>query len=285
MRTNHHFSENGPAVQLSAAHSIFPFQLAHFWKQQGLDTALVTRDLRHDSHGPHGTPIVCSANYRTALDRALTFAPVSLVAHYFEKALIMPFRSRYYRRTGRPRNEAREERFVRHLVAASPTARAARSFSPRFVFGHEITHYGLATAMCDGIPRILFPWGGDVFLYAETSPFMSWIVRRALKSVDLVLPSSTTAARHIQERFGVSPEVAQPLSWGIDRADFERADPPTRVRLLSELGVTDDSRLVLNSRQFNPIWGCFETLDAFLETRSNLAVSSTDSRSLTDRCL
>jgi len=261
----HGFSADGPAVQLSAANSIFPFQLARFWQSHNLETVLVTRDTNHELGARHqDTTVVESTAYRRGLDRLLSRGSVRRALLRMEQLAVAPFRVGYHRRTGRPTSEGWAPHFVRHLLDAPATARAARSFRPRFVFGHEVTSYGPATAICRGIPRILFPWGGDVFLYAETSPFVRTLVQKSLRSVDLVLPSSTTAAHHIRQRFGVHEDVVHPLSCGIDRTLFQRAGAADRESLLADLGIPADRHIILNCRQFSPVWGCFEALDSFL---------------------
>ena len=264
--TDRGFSANGPAVQLSAANSIFPFQLAEFWQSRGLETVLVTRDANHELGARHrDTTVVVSTAHRNGFDRILSKAPIRRVLLRMEQLAVAPFRASYHHRTGRPREEGWAPQFVGHLLDAPATARAATSLRPRFVFGHEVTSYGPATAICRGIPRILFPWGGDVFLYAETSPFVRTMVQKSLRSVDLVLPSSTTAAHHIRQRFGVRDDVVHPLSWGIDRAMFQRAGTAVRERLLADLEIPEDHQVILNCRQFSPVWGCFEALDSFLD--------------------
>jgi len=138
-----------------------------------------------------------------------------------------------------------------------------------FVLGHEVTSYGPALARCRGTAKVLFPWGGDVFLYARTSPFLWLLARSALRSADLVLPSSATAARHIVDRFRVPAHRVRPVSWGVDRSMFRRAAPPERARILAKLGLPPAANIVLNVRQFHPLWGCFVALEAFLKLASD----------------
>jgi glycosyltransferase involved in cell wall biosynthesis len=155
--------------------------------------------------------------------------------------------------------------FADYVTAAWPTIRAVRAERPSFVFGHEVTTYGLPTALCRGLPRIIFPWGGDVFTYAESTPFQFALTKFSLHAVDLIVPSSTTAARHICARFGVAPEKVHPVSWGVDRKTFKRATADERRAICDRWKIDPAATIMLNPRRFRPDWGAFVALDAFIQ--------------------
>jgi glycosyltransferase involved in cell wall biosynthesis len=252
------------AVQLAAANSLFPRQLAEFWRAKGVRTALVTRDLP-DPESERAFDVVLTRN--DVMPRGAhgwLRARLIQLSHLLERALVAPFRSSYHRRTGRPRSEGWYPWFVGPLIDSGPLARAALSLDPLFAFGHEVTSYGPAVARCRGVPKILFPWGGDVFLHSRTSPFLWLLARSVLRSVDVVLPSSSTAARSIQERFKIPARRVRPLSWGVDRGMFRQATPPERERILARWGIPPAASVVLNVRQFHPLWGSLVALEAFL---------------------
>ncbi|MGH7199789.1 MAG: glycosyltransferase family 4 protein, partial [Planctomycetaceae bacterium] len=153
--------------------------------------------------------------------------------------------------------------WVDHFWDAFAIARAVRALRPRFVFAQEASSYGFAAALCRRVPRIVFPWGGDVFNYAESSPFVGGMTRFALRRADLIVPSSTTAARHIARRFGVPAEKIQAVSWGVDRSLFRPADERTRAEICREYGIDPRSILVMNVRRFRPFWGSRQAMEAF----------------------
>src|SRR5215213_952863 len=198
------YHAGGPAVMLGESTSFFPAQLASYWRSKGINVVLVTHRADALPTLPDGTPVVRSRDYETRMTHAATRHVMNPVLWRMER--LMPrFKQRFERVTG---VSADTELWLPYLAAyvnaAWPTVRAARAQHPRFVFGHEVTTYGLPTALCRGVPRIIFPWGGDVFTYAESSPFHFALTRFCLRTVDLIVPSSTTAARHICERFKVS---------------------------------------------------------------------------------
>lgn len=257
------FDPSGPAVQLADSSSIFPHQLAREWIRRGIPSAIATT--RAAGHAPNdpAVPILRSKDYETeALRRARRITKP--VLRRLERAMPRWRSAHYTRRTGRAAPDAWEWLWVSQLWGSRPLARAALSLRPRFVFAHEVSSYGFAASLCLGVPKILFPWGGDVFNYVESSAAVDWLTTRALHRADLVVPSSFTAARHIRERFGLSEEIVQPISWGVDRKTFSQRSPESRAAFCRELGIDPARVLVLNSRRFRPAWGSSLALDAFL---------------------
>lgn len=259
------YHADGPAVMLGESTSFFPAQLAAYWRSKGIEVVLVT-------HGPNahtaladGTRVVQSQAHETPLTRTVTTRVMNPLLWRVER--LMPrFKERFMRVTGMSADTELWLPYLAEYVAAAwPTVKAARAQRPRFVFGHEVTTYGLPTALCRGVPRILFPWGGDVFTYAESSPFHFALTKFCLRSVDLIVPSSTSAARHICERFKVSPEKVKAISWGVDRKKFRRADDEKRSALCSEWEIDEKATIVLNPRRFRPDWGAFVALEAFVQ--------------------
>lgn len=254
--------QDGPAVQLGSASSIFPRQLARAWRARGLASVLVTR--AHEGVGVEedDLPIVPAAAPGVAARAVRRVCRPALVP--LERLAARLGRRHYRRSTGYQAPSPWEWRFLDTMWETPGLVRAALAQRPRFVFGHEVTAYGPATARCRGVPRILFPWGGDVYNYAETSLVQFAVVRRALHGVDLVLPSSTAAAAHIVERYGVPGDKVRAVSWGVDLELFRPLRGDDRERARCALGARQDSIVVVNPRRFSRRWSCFEVLDAFL---------------------
>jgi glycosyltransferase involved in cell wall biosynthesis len=78
------------------------------------------------------------------------------------------------------------------------------------------------------------------------------------------VPSSTTAARHICERFGIHKRKVQAVSWGVDRQIFKRVTDEERRSLRRKWGIDSDALVFINVRRFRPIWGGFVALEAFM---------------------
>jgi glycosyltransferase involved in cell wall biosynthesis len=259
------YDANGPAVMLGESTSLFPAQLAAHWRSQGIDVVLVTHNRDAPAALAGGTRVVRSADFETRSTRGATKWFLNPLLYRLERT-VPRFKRRFERITGVSADtELWLPYFADYVAAAWPTIRAAQAQRPRFVFGHEVTTYGLPTALCRGVPRILLPWGGDVFTYAESSPFQFALTKFSLRTVDLVVPSSTTAARHIVKRFNVPPERVQALSWGVDRKTFRRADDSARREICNRWKIDPTATILLNPRRFRPDWGAFVALEAFLQ--------------------
>ena len=262
------YHADGPAVMLGESTSFFPAQLATYWTSKGIEVVLVTNRPDAAEALPNGTPIVRSREYQTRSTRAVSGGVLHPVLRHAER-LVPLFKKRFTRLTGVSADtELWLPNFAEFVIAAWPAVRAVRAQRPRFVFGHEVTTYGLPTALCRGVPRVLFPWGGDVFTYAESSPFHFALTQYCLRAVDLIVPSSTTAARHICERFKVSPDKVNAISWGVDRKKFKRAEGERRKLICAKWKIDPNATIVLNPRRFRPDWGAFVSLDAFLQIAS-----------------
>ncbi len=171
----------------------------------------------------------------------------------------------YQQTTGRDAPEAWEWYWVDQFWNSFSLAKAALSLRPRFVFGHEVTSYGLGTALCKGVPRVILPWGGDIFNCVESSPVVSKIATHALHNIDLILPASTVAAEHMLTRFDLPSTKVQSLSWGVKADQFQRANDKERQAICSQFEISPDATIILNCRRFNPLWGAFDALEACIE--------------------
>ncbi|HKN82662.1 MAG TPA: glycosyltransferase [Pyrinomonadaceae bacterium] len=258
-------SSGGPAVILCEPTSVFAAQLAAYWRAKGMDVVLVTHRPDSPPTLPDGTRIVCGSENESRQSRVIRTRLVSPLLHRLEWTVPW-FKRRFTRITGAAADsEWRLPNFAEYVAAAWPTVKTARALRPRFVFGHEVTTYGLPTALCSGVPKIIFPWGSDVLSYAESSPFHFALTKLALLRVDLIVPSSTTAAEHIRRRFGIRPEKVRAISWGVDREKFKSADATQRMALCARWNINPQATVVLNPRRFRPAWGGFLALEAFMQ--------------------
>jgi glycosyltransferase involved in cell wall biosynthesis len=151
------------------------------------------------------------------------------------------------------------------IVDALSISRFARGLRPQLVCGQEVFAYGLAASLCRGCPRLAMPWGGDVYMYAETTSLAFALVKYALRHVDLVVAGSPLAARHLQSRFGVPPERLHCGGlWALDRERLRRATPDENLRIRSRFGIRPDDLVIMNVRRFFPAWGSDVAFQAFL---------------------
>ena len=246
----------GPFVIVGSPDSIFVRQLATEWRRRGADVVVVK--LRGDDGAlPDGTPVLSGEREAGGLNVSRRLAGRCLHE-------VWRFHSRLRHRRYSGADEGELPSFVDPLILGPLAARRAQRLHPAFVFGQEAFSHGVATALCRGIPRILMPWGGDIMLYAETSAISFSMVRWALRSVDLVCPTSVAGAEHVIRRFGVSEERVRSISWGVDRQLFRAGSAEQRIATRCSLGLEPAQPLVMNVRRFLPVWGSEAVVEAFL---------------------
>jgi glycosyltransferase involved in cell wall biosynthesis len=251
-----------PAVIIGNPGSIFPRHLAALWRSFGLDTRIVTRHWSGERVLPDGTPILASAEAESPSQRRAYHALGRLLGA-LESRLQSWQRRRFRAAMGSE---------THYTPLASPTivdalsiARFTRALCPRLVCGQEVFAYGLATSLSRGCPRLVMPWGGDVYMYAETTSLAFALVKYALRHVDLVVAGSPLAARHIQDRFAVPPDHLHCGGlWALDRDRFRRATPDENLRIRSRYGIRLDDLVVMNVRRFFPAWGSDVAFRAFV---------------------
>jgi glycosyltransferase involved in cell wall biosynthesis len=255
---------NGPAVIVGNPHSLFPRTLASCWRSRGLEVIIVTRQAWDgDSLLEDGTRVLSSEsretdefhNHLNSVLPVLTELETDIRSLNPEQ--VAAALSHWQGDDGRPTVGAP---FINGLAISQ----FVKTLRPRFVFGMEAYAYGFATALCHGIPRILMPWGSDIYNFAETDPLAFAMMKYVLGQVDFIVPSSVIAARHVCRRFGIPKEKTRPVSWGVDTERFVHADPERRRRICARFGIPPSAHIVTNLRRFRPAWGSETALHAML---------------------
>ncbi|MGH7914849.1 MAG: glycosyltransferase family 4 protein [Candidatus Binataceae bacterium] len=256
------------AVQLGPADSIFPAILSDAWQRRGWRVAIVsgtppTHWLRED------VPVHGVGAFRGDLDRAGRRFARRLLRRV-ERWMVAANKGRFRRVTGKTEPAVWERQVIDCWAAGPALARIALSLRPSFVFAHDAAAYGPALVYCQGVPRVLFPWGSDIYNTVESWGGAERIVKGALRAADLIVPSSGSTADYIVERFQVSKEKVRAISWGIDLAECRRADGARRESLCAKWGIAPAAVVVQNCRKFWPHFGCFTVLEAFLRAAAEL---------------
>lgn len=253
-------AERGPVVILGNAQSMFPHQLAAQWRSYGIDVRIVshwpfTVDVPNDE-----TPVL-DGREAGSLMRRVAARVATAALRRIEKPLLKWQADRARRAVGQYQRVFGTSQFIGFALSLPALV---HSLNPQFVFGMEAFSYGLSTARCSGVPRILQPWGSDIYLYAETTSLASLLMTHTLRNVDLLVPGSIAAAEHIRHRFGVPPERIEPITWGVDLRMFSRADEDARSQICARYGIPKGDLIVMNVRRFVPLWGAEVALEAFI---------------------
>lgn len=137
-----------------------------------------------------------------------------------------------------------------------------RTFGPDVVHGFEAYYNGLATAWSGPFPKVLSPWGRDIFFDGLAGGLPGWMVRRALRGVDRITCNDESIGPFLSERYGVEPERIVPFSWGIDLEVFQKADAKAVGGLREELGLGGKARVILSPRKWGRLWGSDQLVEA-----------------------
>ena len=253
---------------LGGPESLFPALLAADWQKRGVPVVVVTWSQK-GSRLPTGVKVIDVAKERRLfwdwILRALEPAALRVQARAIRRNL-----PHFRAATGKDEPEAWEGTMWVWLEQAWRLARAVRRLKPRFVLGCEAMAYGLPTSLCRGIPRAIFPFGADIYNSAETWWGADRLIGRALRSVDLILPSSTVAADHIVRRFGVPRERVRDISWGMEIGPLLGTTTEDRLAARARWKIPLGATVVANSRRFRPVWGSREVLQAAIQVVSKV---------------
>jgi glycosyltransferase involved in cell wall biosynthesis len=254
--------EQPPIVLLASPDSLFPAQLAEYWLSRGERVVCV-----HWSGGtsrmPEGVQCLDAANTRRSpWDWLLRVVePLALIA---QRAGIRAGAARFTRITGKQQPEPWEGSVWIWFANAWRIARTVRKCRPKLVFACEAMSYGFAASLCTPYPRVIFPFGADIYNSVETWWGADWMIGSAVRNVDLVMPSATVASEHLRTRLRVPADRAHSLSWGIDLDRYRRVESDERRRLREKWGLPADCRVVTDCRRFRPHWGSRPVLEAML---------------------
>jgi L-malate glycosyltransferase len=174
----------------------------------------------------------------------------------------LPLKIAAFRLTPRPYGNALWKPLLyRPLIAA---------FLPDVVHGFEAYYNGLATAWAGPFPKVLSPWGKDVFIDANRNRFTGWMIRHALHRADRITCNDESIAPYLHDRFGVPPEKIRPFSWGIDLETFTARDDDGVAALSSRLGIPSDAPVLFSPRKWGPVWGAGRIAQALPEVLREL---------------
>ena len=227
----------------------------------GLDARILTRRWEGDRI-INEVPVLVTADSESPA-RKRAYDVVERLMWQVESPLARFQRARYLAAMG---SETTYRPYISAWVAdAFGISRVVREMRPQFICGQEVFAYGLATAFSRGTPRVLMPWGGDVYMYADTTTMASAAVRFALTHVDLVAAGSPLARDYLHKRFGVD-EARMHVggTWALDRERFSLKSDIERVRVRARLGIAAGALVIMNVRRFYPAWGSDLAFNSFV---------------------
>ena len=152
--------------------------------------------------------------------------------------------------------------FGNNVYKALPYRREVRRIKPDLVHGFEALGYGFALAHCGPYPKVLTPWGNDVYDWPKRSRLARWLVRSALQGADAISTNHPALASYLVPEFGIPRNKVVSFSWGVDLTVFKQGYAEEVEALRRELEIPADVPVVVSNRQMNAYWGIEEIVRA-----------------------
>lgn len=143
--------------------------------------------------------------------------------------------------------------------------RLIAEFRPDVVHGFEAYYNGPATAGAGPYPKVLSPWGRDIFFDGRSGGLAGWMVRRALRHVDRITCNDESIAPFLEERYGIAARKIVPFSWGIDLDVFSGENAPGAESTRERFRIDPDAPVILSPRKWGHLWGSGRIAEALPE--------------------
>ncbi|MCX7766593.1 MAG: glycosyltransferase, partial [Candidatus Sumerlaeia bacterium] len=146
--------------------------------------------------------------------------------------------------------------FGNNVFKFIPYRQVLHWLQPDIIHGIEIMGYGLATVWSGlKVPKILTPWGNDIFDWPRRSRLARWIVRTALNHADIITTNMVNLAEFLAQEFNVNPAKVRCFSWGVDTEIFHTGYLTEVQQLREKLQIPPEAMIVISVRQMQSYWG------------------------------
>jgi glycosyltransferase involved in cell wall biosynthesis len=157
------------------------------------------------------------------------------------------------------------------LQTALHLRRLLNQIQPDVLHTGWIPDHGLFGALSCFHPTLSMPWGSDILIETDLSPFLKWSTWFILKRADMITCDCELVKNKIIELSGYPGEKIIIFPWGIDLNVFRPLNRPSRVR--EKLGWEDKKILIMN-RNFKPVYG----IEYFVEALPTIIQARPDTR-------
>lgn len=263
--------KNGIVV-LADSSSVFPRIIASAWRELGYSTVILTAQSGQTS--VNNEDIVLSLyDYETVYQSVLRKTLTRLLPR-IERTVQFPLseQQRYYNSELSLSIQSPPIRVAHKVAVSYGLASIVKTLCPAFVFAMQALNYGFAASLCDFTTRVVFPYGGDIYIYANRSRYAEWLLHHAFKNVDAILPSAISAVPYLTERFSIPSDRVKSISWGVDHSQFYPRRSDEQLIIKKQYSIPQGKRVILNCRRYDPSWGSEVVLGTFI----NLALFRDD---------
>lgn len=119
------------------------------------------------------------------------------------------------------------------------------------VFANWALTSGYVAAHAGAMPLCLFPWGSDILVWPKLHRGFAERAVKALRTANLVVCNSKTAAEEAKKLARLRPEAVEVLPIELDGGKFEPR--PRNLALRQELGI-DDKFVIISTRPLKEMY-------------------------------
>jgi len=143
-----------------------------------------------------------------------------------------------------------------------PYRKEVAQFNPDIVHAMEALSNGLTLALCGNYPKILTPWGNDIFHDPFQSRIAHFLVKSGLKAASVVSTNHPTLGDYLDRTFNIPKEKVQCFSWGIDLKIFHPHKQREAGEMRKYLKIPEQAPVVMSNRSLSEYWGTREIISA-----------------------
>jgi glycosyltransferase involved in cell wall biosynthesis len=249
--------------------SVFPVECAKYLKKNGFQVSILSRFSQKSEID--SIPIIATSLFEKKIFK-LFLSGLQKILIKTEKIITNNFKTDQYINAMGP-EKLWKPSFVHSIIWGLSISSYVKKHPPYFVYGHEVFSYGLATAFCKGIPKFIWPWGGDIYLCANTSFIANKIIKLSLKKANVITLTSISVEKYLINRFKVDPKSIYTLIWatGLDEI-YKVKNNFSKKDLYREFGIPKGAKVIMNVRRFRELWGAGTAVNSFI----NLAIKHED---------
>lgn len=146
-------------------------------------------------------------------------------------------------------------RYSNNYFKAAPYKEFVSHWKPDVVHGFEALAFGFSTAACRRYPTILTPWGNDILDWPRKSMFARYLVKKALRGVDVISTNAPGLEQFLEREYKIDPHKVDCFSWGIDLEIFHPEITDEARLLAKRYNISETARVILSPRKMKPYWG------------------------------
>ncbi len=136
-----------------------------------------------------------------------------------------------------------------------------KNISPDLIHVHS-ADYGKFLLFLRNYPTILSVWGSDVLMPKKKSLLNKIILRLVFNRANAITTLAESMGPYMEEHYGIPHEKIKRIPWGVDLSIFNRNYYDESKELRRELGINEDSFVLISNRNISPLYQTEKIIEA-----------------------